>query len=261
MILLHKNLVIQKDNIQFKKRKQSSNDFVFIPIQYNGEDVLIQTPHCFVPFGLNQYSTFSNKKYLDISFQESHSDFIKNCFDIFYQKVMDQYASKYQVESFLKENPYSKCTVRFKVDNDCLFFDQYKRKIDSFRPKIFGVFIIHLSGLWLMNNKIWFNWNILQAKVTIPPTLKEYSFIDEKIKIPPPPPPPPPPLNKYQKMKKLGVPINAIHQQQKNDRINVSDLKNVVLKKTKENKKLKKDGYMPSLDEIRNALQSLQKLN
>ena len=62
-------------------------------------------------------------------------------------------------------------------------------------------------------------------------------------------------------MKKLGVPINAIHQQQKNDRINVSDLKNVVLKKTKENKKLKKDGYMPSLDEIRNALQSLQKLN
>ena len=141
---------------------------------------MIQTPHCFVPFGLNQYSTSQKKKYIDLSFQENHVDFIKNCFDVFYQRVVEKYSTKYNVETFLKENQYSKCMVRFKVEEGCLFFDQSKKKrIDSFKSKVFGIFIIHLSGLWLMNNTIWFNWNILQAKFNIPPMLKEYSFIDE----------------------------------------------------------------------------------
>ena len=134
MILSYKKLIIQKEKISFKKMKYCSNDFIFIPIQYNKQDILIQTPHCFVPFGFNQYSTVSKKKYLDLSFQENHSEFITNCFDVFYQKVIEQYSSKYQVESFLKENQYSKYMMRFKVDDDCLLFDQHKKKIESFEP-------------------------------------------------------------------------------------------------------------------------------
>ena len=137
--------------------------------------------------------------------------------------------------------------MRFKVSEDCLFFDQNKNQIDSFNPKVFGIFIIQLTGLWIMNQKIWFNWVILQAKINLPIRLKEYAFVDDdeeqkkKIPIPPPPPPPPPPPLK------------------KNNLIKGKDLQNIVLKKTKKTVS-KKDSYMPSLDEIRNALQSLQRI-
>ena len=57
MILSYKNILIDKEKITFKKHKYYSKNFIFIPIQYNKGDILIQTPHCFVPFGLNQYST------------------------------------------------------------------------------------------------------------------------------------------------------------------------------------------------------------
>ena len=68
-------------------------------------------------------------------------------------------------------------------------------------------------------------------------------------------------------MKKVGVPTIAIEQRRQIDRIQAADLKKVVLKKTTINTKIegrknkKNRSYMPSLDEIRNALQSLQKLN
>ena len=173
MILPYKKLIINKENVSFKKFKHYSNDFIFIPIQYNQENILIQTPHCFVPFGLHKYSTVSKKKYLDLSLQDNNLDFIQNCFKNIYESVKDRYSSKYKVESFIKENQYSKCIIRFKVDEECIFFDQNKKKIDTFQPKIFGIFIIHLSGLWLMNNTIWFNWTILQARFNIPIQLKE----------------------------------------------------------------------------------------
>ena len=84
MILSHKNLIIHKEKITFKKFKHCSNNFIFIPIQYDQQDIMIQTPHCFVPFGLNQYSTVSKKKYIDLSFQENQKC-IKN---ILYAKIM-----------------------------------------------------------------------------------------------------------------------------------------------------------------------------
>ena len=65
MILFYKDFHINKDKIKFKKSRQCSKDFTFIPMKYEQQDIIIQTPHCFVPFGLHQYSTVSKKKYLD----------------------------------------------------------------------------------------------------------------------------------------------------------------------------------------------------
>ena len=64
-------------------------------------------------------------------------------------------------------------------------------------------------------------------------------------------------------MLKLGIPKSAVEHKKKVDRIQASDLQNVILKKTSidTKKKKKSDNYTPSLDEIRNALQSLQKIN
>ena len=47
----------------------------------------------------------------------------------FYNIVNNKYKEKYQVEPFLKQSQYSQW-MRFKVDDDCLFFDQNKQNIE-----------------------------------------------------------------------------------------------------------------------------------
>ena len=75
MILQYKHLEINKDKISFKKSKQYSKDFTFIPIQYDNQDILIQTPHCFIPFGLNQYSTVSKKRQSSSTLKRIHLEY------------------------------------------------------------------------------------------------------------------------------------------------------------------------------------------
>ena len=133
--------------------------------------------------------------------------------------------------------------MRLKMEDDCIHFNEIKERIKTIPPKIYGTFIIHLSGYWILDKKIFFQWKILQSKIHSPIKLKEYAFIDETPKsipkpppLPPPPPPvPKPPANKYQKMLKLGVPKTAVDHKISMDRIQASDLQNVVLKKCKVN--------------------------
>ena len=122
MIYNYSELTIDKENIIFKKSREYSSDFTFIPIKYNNNDILIQTPHCFVPFGLNKFSNISSKKYIDLSFQSMNENFIE-LLNKFYNIINNKYKEKYQVEPFLKKSQYSQW-MRFKVDDDCLLFDQ-----------------------------------------------------------------------------------------------------------------------------------------
>ena len=65
-------------------------------------------------------------------------------------------------------------------------------------------------------------------------------------------------------MLKLGISKQAVEQKIRMDStIKASDLQNVILKKTEhpQNNFTKKGNYMPSLDEIRSTLQSLQRIN
>ena len=58
--------------------------------------------------------------------------------------------------------------MRFKLEDDymALFFNQNKERINYIPNKTMGVFIFFsLNGLWLMKDKIWFNWTILQSKI------------------------------------------------------------------------------------------------
>ena len=273
MILFHKNYSIQPDKLNFKKKRNYSNEFNFIPIKYDKKELLIQTPLLFIPFGINKYSTNSTKQYLDLSFQNNDKDFI-NFLTTIFNTVSEKYSNEYQVENFIKESQYSRW-MRYKINDHCHFYNQSKQRINSFDPKTFGNFIIHLTGLWIMNQKIWFNWTILQGKIYIPIKLKEYAFIDEISSppqhqppppppLPPPPPPPPPPPDKYSKMLKIGIPKHAVEQKKTIDRIQAKDLQNVVLKKTEVNTKKehkKNDNFIPSIDELRSAIQSLQKID
>ena len=178
MILFHKDYTINPKHIGYKKKHTYSDKFTFIPIHYQKKELIIQTPLLFIPFKVRKYSITSRKQYLDLSFQSQNNDFIQFLM-IIYMTIFNKYSKEYQIEHFFKESEYSKW-MRFKINDHCLFFNQSKQQINTFNPKSFGNFIIHLSGLWIMNQKIWFNWEILQSKIHIPIQLKEYMFIDEK---------------------------------------------------------------------------------
>ena len=69
--------------------------------------------------------------------------------------------------------------MRLKIGEDCIHFYETKEKINKIPPKMFGTFIIHLAGYWILDQKIFFQWKILQSKIHAPIKLEEYAFIDE----------------------------------------------------------------------------------
>lgn len=248
MILYHKGLSICPELFHFKKKVALSDNFSFIPINYNNKDLVIQTPDMLIPFGIQTFNG-SNHNYLNLSYQcnKVTDNFLKildNIYDIVYQK----YHRKYFINSFIKDNNILKSKMmRFKVIKGSLFFNQNKEKIKEKDIKdirnTWGVFIINLSGLWIINGNIWFNWNILQSQFYIPLALDTFSFFEEKKKsiIPPPPPPPPPPP--------LPTPSSVIKIKSslKKDKKRINDKEN-------------KDKFIPSINEIQLALSLLNKI-
>ena len=92
--------------------------------------------------------------------------------------------------------------MRFKVPDYCQFYDHNKNLINKFPNKVFGSFIIQLTGLWVLNNNIIFNWIIIQGKINLPIKLNQFKIIEEDrhlIKKIPPQPPLPLSQTKYNK--------------------------------------------------------------
>ncbi len=255
MILHYKDTEINIDLINLKKRINYSKDLTFIPIKYDSNNFIIQTPVMYVPFGI---SIYSGNKYLDVSFQWNKVTdlFIHECLDVFYQKIVQLYG-EYNVDNYIRESQYSKW-MRLKVNDSTSFYNQEKEIIHDFPSKVRGSFIIQLSGIWINKEKISIQWILLQGKIYEPVILKEYSFIDEeeikpkeKKKIPPPPPPPPPPL--FFTIKKKPCQLN----------LNSHLLKNIQLKTTQNksihNSRKEDEPGVPTLNEIKNALKNLNR--
>lgn len=253
MILHHKGLKIDETRIKFKKGFKYSNDLSFIPLYYDKKILLIQSPNMYIPFNVKEYADRCTKTYLDLTFQnicdKETEDFLENL-DIIFNRVKNNYKN-YEINNFIKETNIYKW-MRFRLDKQSLFFNQNKEKITEIPSKTFGVFIFSLNGLWLMDNKIWCNWVIIQSKLYIPVKLKEYYFIDKEeenitstiLRPPPHPPPPPPP----------PPPPNIKKQNPIKDQI----LKN---KKNSKKKSKKEDSFTPSVSEIMLALKTLNKIS
>ena len=257
---------LEKDKISFKQPFYYTEELIYIPILYKKQNLLVQTPHLFVPFGIKDYE---NKKTIDLSIQDFDSNVKSKSFlNEWITPLTDIIKFKYPEHSLLpvlRESKYSKW-MRIKVSNNTLFFNQTKEQLSDIENKVFGTFVIHFSGVWILKNKIWINMTLIQGKVYETPTFNKYIIIDDEDtiynKIPPAPPPPPPPppkkMDKYNKMIKVGIPIVAVEKQKAMDRIQAKDLQNVKLKKTKVNDK-KESSATHSLEEIRLVLQKLQK--
>tara|TARA_A100001015_G_scaffold28132_1_gene31238 strand:+ start:135 stop:962 length:828 start_codon:yes stop_codon:yes gene_type:complete len=274
--MIHNQPINSKD-INIKKFLKYSDNYTLIPIKYNNNDLLIQTPKMYIPFG---EKTLYDKKYLDLSFQNIMND--KNI-ELFYHNLMIIHGKvlklfhEYNVDDIIKR--YNNTDLlRLKITKDILNYDHNRNIIDKIINNTYGYFIIHLKGLWLNNGgNIYYYWELLQSKIDVPLYLSEYSFIDDyptkgkgykgKGKsIPPPPPPPqliqPKPLTKYDKMIKMGVPTNAVENKKKIDsKIRAEDLQSITLKKTVINKNEKDDEDIPYMIELLSKLSKLRQLN
>ena len=277
--MIHNQPINFKD-INIKKFLKYSDNYTLIPIKYNNNDLLIQTPKMYIPFG---EKTLYDKKYLDLSFQNIMNDkniglFYHNL-ETIHEKVIKLF-HEYNVDDLIKT--YNDTDLlRLKITRDILNYDHNQNIIDKIINNTYGYFIIHLKGLWLNNEgNIYYYWELLQSKIDVPLYLSEYSFIDDLPKgykgkgykgksIPPPPPPPqlilPKPLTKYDKMIKMGVPTNAVENKKKIDsKIRAEDLQSITLKKTVINDNNKKEGdedNIPYMIELLSKLSKLKQFN
>ena len=238
-MILNQKLDYNKINIKIKQ--DFTNGYTFVPIKYDNKDIVIQTPKLFIPFNI---SCFNYKKYIDLSFQNIKNDknvkLLYDNLELFLKKIKKN-KKKYIIINFLKEFN-NNFLLRLKILNNTLFFDQNKKQIKTIESCTYGSFIIHLNGIWIIDNKISFNWILLQGKIDMPLYLNEYAFIDEdeyhykgkgkgkgKVK-----PPPPPPIDNFNRLLKLGISEAAINHKMKMEKqiINPKDLQSIKLKKT-----------------------------
>ena len=128
------------------------NGYTFIPIKYLIR-YNIQTPKLFIPFNV---SVFNNKRYLDLSFQNIKNDknieLLEENLKLLDEKVKES-TKKYKIIPFFR-NFNNNHIIRFKILNNTLFFDQNKNQIKTIENLTYGSFIIHLNGLWLIDDKL-----------------------------------------------------------------------------------------------------------
>jgi hypothetical protein len=211
------------DIIKIKTNLKYSNDFTFVPIRNkDNKDIIVQTTKILIPYGMDQMN-----ETIDVSFNNIDNDpNMKKLYDILnkiYSKILKKY-KKYNVNHFLKDK-----NMRLKLFN-CKIFNQKRHEIKTIPIYTYGELIINLSGLWIVKDKIWFNWKALQIKIDEPINLQPYSFINKNI--PKPPPLPPPPKKSTNKI--------------------------IIRKNVK--KQLDDNGPMISLDEVKKILNNLNKI-
>ena len=279
MIIYHKNL--KNINIAIKKTLKYSPEYSFIPLQILSEgeyiDCIFQTPLLFIPYGIHKIN--NDKNIIDLSFQNKINDKDILSFETKLIKLYKIIQKKYKnhiVNNFIKKTNYENC-MRLKVNNYTKFYDQFKN-LTNVKPHAYGKFIIHLDGLWIHNNNIWFQWTLLQGKINQEIRIDSYSFIEEETKSID---------DKYDKMIKMGVPKEAVEMKKKLEKgvppppplpnfkpsqtlpaskIKASDLQSVILKKSKNHNdgkriKVKNDLFEPpSLEELQITISKLKKI-
>lgn len=189
--------MIDVNNIKLKKKQKYSNDFEFIPLKYNDHDLLIQTPLLLSNGIKKKY----DKDYIILSMINIKNDndimlFCNNLSNIYTYIKRNLKNKSLIINKFLKSDN-SDILLSCKINiNSCCIYNQYKEKMDTMNSNSYGEFILHLSGLWIHSEQVYFDWHILQVKIHIPFTLDNYSFIDNSNYVNPykhksiPPPPP-----------------------------------------------------------------------
>jgi len=193
---------IDVKNITLKNKINISNDFTNYPIKYKNNNLIIQTPIVYLPFGINKYN---NKSYIDISFINIKNDPImcefKKLIVNIHNCIKKKVSKKIKFVSSFKSTEHYPDRLRLSFYEDILVFNESKSLItfDYIKSKIYSKLLIIPQFLWTNNKVAGIVWNILQMKIYSKPMLDIYSFIDDEVNI-----------DKYIKLMRCGVPTQAI---------------------------------------------------
>ena len=219
--------------LSVKKKLKYTDEFSFVPIKYNNDDLVIQTPKLYTKYGFYK-SRYNN---IQVYFKNIENDKILKDLLKLFNDIFIKVNKKYKGNSFIKKDDNIKY-INLRVSENSIFFDERKTKINVIDANTYGNYIIYLQGLWIRYDKIFYQWNLLQAKISLPLYLSSYSFIDDnksidnKSKIPPPPPLPPKSKSSY---------------------------KIIIPKKKNPKNKIVKNSFTPSLEEITKILSKFRK--
>ena len=234
---------IPKSTISFHTKLKYSDNCSFIPISFKNNHA-IQTPMMYIPYGI--FTNENNKRFLDITFYNIDNDIILRDFYNSLKKIFRIIQKKYKnikVNSFLKNTSFGD-SVRLKIDQNALFFNEAKQKIDSIKSNLYGQFLISLHGMWNINDEIWIQWILIQGKIKTPVYFSNL-LIDENIKEPilnnqfKKNIPPPPPLPQFKK----------------------TNSKIKIIKKKKMENKSEKHFEVPTIEELQTILSNLKNVN
>jgi hypothetical protein len=272
-ILKSNNITI--DNILFKKRISVGTKIFKYPIKYLGEDLIIQTPILYLPFGMY---TCGNKSYINASFLNVSVD--KDMAEYKYiikqlnNKVIKFISNIYKkdnlsfVDSIKQSTELYPDRMRFNLQEDILIFSDKKKLLDFeyLKAKSYTKFLVSPVNIWLNETKYGITWQILQIKIYPQTILNTYSFIDEdsdgkqitnvnKYKSHPQ-------YQKYFKMLSCGVPKDAVKHKMIVDNLdpNVLDIdnsSNTSLNNTSLNNTSLNNTSLNSKDKLNNSLENL----
>jgi hypothetical protein len=178
---------------------------VYISANENKEKIIIQTPKCGLPFGLNSFQTNSgeNKYSLDISLRGNSvpmQNFIKFLQDyddkntetalknsrVWFKKQLDSSVIDEIYKNTMKtQNNYAPIMkVKFPTRNGNFLgdiFDQNKNKVDMscIQKGCTVQAIIECVGMYFVAKEFGITWKVIQLKVYPPNRLTGYSFVDE----------------------------------------------------------------------------------
>jgi len=260
--ILKYNETINIKLLTIKKQINISNEFTNYPIKYDNNNLIIQTPIMYIPFGINKYN---NKSYIDISFINSDKNDMKKLKSIILN-INNHIKKKFKKKnikflSSFKSTEFYPDRLRLSFYDDILVFSESKKllNLDYIKSKSYVKLLIIPQFIWTNNNSYGIVWNILQMKIYSKPMLDTYSFIDDDINI-----------DKYIKMIKCGVPSQAVKNKMSQDKIDSSLLnkylpkseivepilkpfKRIEKKVKKENKSLNTNsGFRMTMDELKN---------
>jgi hypothetical protein len=243
-ILKSQNILI--DNFIIKKRISVGNNVFRYPIKYLGDNIVIQTPILYLPFGVYKYG---NKSYLDASFLNVCVDKEMACYkkliNDLNNKVIQFISKKYEdqinfIDSIKKSTEIYPDRMRFNLQEDILVFSEKKKLLDFeyLKAKSYTKFLVTPENIWVNDEKFGITWQILQIKIYPQTILNTYSFIDDdnqnkenndSLKSHPK-------YKKYFKMVGCGVPKDAVKHKMILDNLDpniLDDKKESTIKETK----------------------------
>jgi hypothetical protein len=164
---------------------------------------------------------YNNKTYLDISFVNIDNDKDMRLFKqaivqinaCVVKKIKKKNKSLKFTNSIKKSSNVYPDRLRLSIKDDILVFNENKTIIDFdyIQPKMYVKILIHPESIWTNEESFGITWNVLQLKLYTKLILNTYSFIDDepsntkyqKYKDDPK-------YQKYFKMIKMGIPLDAI---------------------------------------------------